>query len=580
MRQQLWFIKPDRQTDTGQPSDRDQLLNDDPMAEKGLEARKASAAHLEDAAGDGFDGDTNALRTYAKEGADLEYNLSPWDAIKAYPWAIFWSLMVSMCVVMEGYDTILIGNFYAFPAFQQKYGTYYEGVGWQLSAPWQAGLSNSAGVGSFFGVLINGYLVNKFGMKRVLLGSLLLLSAFIGMTFSAPRIEILMVGEFLCGFPWGVFATTAPAYASEVLPMSLRVYLTSYTNMCFIIGQLISAGVLASLVGWDSEWAYRIPFAVQWAWPAFLFPILLFAPESPWHLVRKGRLEEAEKSLNRLKSKKAAINAKQTLATIIHTNNLEEELSVGTSYLDCFKGAERRRTEIACAVFAGQVLSGSTFAYNASYFFEQVGLPTKTTYNLNVGGTGMALFGTLISWFLIMPYFGRRTIYLSGMFAMTIVLFAIGLLNIGTSEKSIGLTQAILTLVWTFVFQLSVGQLGWAIPAEMGSTRLRQKTICLARNSYYIVSVISQILQPYFMNPTEWNLKGYTGFFWGATALLTGIWAFFRLPETKGRSYEDLDILFANRVPARKFKNYEVDVFDEQAMEKARDRSRTANMAV
>jgi len=62
-------------------------------------------------------------------------------------------------------------------------------------------------------------------------------------------------------------------------------------------------------------------------------------------------------------------------------------------------------------------------------------------------------------------------------------------------------------------------------------------------------------------NPTEWNLRGYTGFFWGTTALFTFIWAFFRLPESKGRSFEDLDILFAKEVPARKFAKYEVDAY-------------------
>lgn len=71
--------------------------------------------------------------------------------------------------------------------------------------------------------------------------------------------------------------------------------------------------------------------AIQWVWPAFLFPILLFAPESPWHLVRKGRLEEAERSLKRLVRASSGIDTKETLAIIVHTNNLEEELSTGTS---------------------------------------------------------------------------------------------------------------------------------------------------------------------------------------------------------------------------------------------------------
>ena len=168
----------------------------------------------------------------------------------------------------------------------------------------------------------------------------------------------------------------------------------------------------------------------------------------------------------------------------------------------------------------------------------------------------MALVGTLISWFALMPYFGRRTIYLWGMAAMCIILMLIGILNVHTSKHSFGMTQAVLTLVWTFVFQLSVGQLGWGVPAEVGSTRLRQKTVCLARNAYYVVGVVANALEPYFMNPTQWNLKGYTGFVWGGTTFVMLVWGFFRLPETKGRSLEQLDEMFAKKVPTRKFAGF------------------------
>jgi SP family general alpha glucoside:H+ symporter-like MFS transporter len=507
------------------------------------------------------------LNHAALEGTILEHELTILEAVKSYPTAIFWALMVSMCVIMEGYDTILIGNFYAYPEFAKKYGSFYPGVGYQLSAPWQAGLGNASGIGAFFGALLNGFLVTKFGVKRVIVGALIFLSAALFIVFFAPNIQVLLVGQLICGLPWGVFATIAPAYASEVLPLSLRVYLTSYTNMCFIIGQLIAAGVLAGLVDVHSRWAFKIPFAIQWVWPAFLIPLLCFAPESPWHLVRVGRLEEAERSLKRLVRKSAGIDTKNLLAAIVHTNELEQELETGTSYKDCFKGVERRRTEIACVVFAGQILSGSSFAYNSTYFFQQVGLNTDTTYKLNVGGTAMALFGTLVSWFALMPYFGRRTIYLIGMFSMACTLFVIGILNTKTSINGVGMSQAVLTLVWTFMFQLSVGQLGWALPAEMGSTRLRQKTIVLARNSYYVVSVISNVLQPYFMNPTEWNLRGYTGFIWGSTAFMVFVWGYFRLPETRGRTFEELDILFAEKVSARKFHSHQLDAYQGRDVE-------------
>lgn len=189
----------------------------------------------------------------------------------------------------------------------------------------------------------------------------------------------------------------------------------------------------------------------------------------------------------------------------------------------------------------------------SKYFFQQVGLGTRQTYYLNTGGTALALVGTLVSWFAIMPFLGRRVTYLCGMFSLFAIQFIIGILNVWTSRQSVGYAQAVLTLAWTFVFQVSIGQLGWSIPAEIGSTRLRQKTIVLARNAYYIAGVTSQVLQPYFMNPRELNLRGYTGFIWGSTAFIVFVWAFFRLPESKGRTFEELDLLFASGTPTRKF---------------------------
>lgn len=169
---------------------------------------------------------------HAKQAARTEHELTAREAIRKYPRAIMWCLVVSMCVVMEGYDLNLLTNFYAYPAFAKRYGTFVESSNnYQLSAPWQAALGNASGIGAFFGTLLNGYLVTKFGHIRVLIGALFTLSAFIFIVFFAPSAGVMVAGQVLCGLPWGIFATTAPAYASEVLPMSLRVYLTSWTNV-------------------------------------------------------------------------------------------------------------------------------------------------------------------------------------------------------------------------------------------------------------------------------------------------------------------------------------------------------------
>lgn len=171
--------------------------------------------------------------------------------------------------------------------------------------------------------------------------------------------------------------------------------------MCFILGQFISAGVLRGLVSRSDQWGYRIPFAVQWFWPVMLVPLIYFAPDSPWHLARKNKLVEAEQALRRLQS--PDMDPKRTLAQIVYTNKLEEKLSVGTSYWDCFRGFERRRTEIAMVVFGGQLVCGLCFAYASTYFFQQVGLNTAASYSLGWGANALALVACFVNWFFVMP---------------------------------------------------------------------------------------------------------------------------------------------------------------------------------
>lgn len=86
-------------------------------------------------------------------------------------------------------------------------------------------------------------------------------------------------------------------------------------------------------------------------------------PESPWYLVRKDRLEDAKRSLRRLHNDMTEEQLAGQLAMLVHTINIEAQVESGATYIECFKGVNLRRTEIACIAFAGQVLSGSTFAY-------------------------------------------------------------------------------------------------------------------------------------------------------------------------------------------------------------------------
>lgn len=128
---------------------------------------------------------------------------------------------------------------------------------------------------------IHRWIADKIGFRKTMMGALVLVTAFIFIVFFVQNLVQLLVGLILMGLPWGVFQTLTATYAAEVTPVALRPYLTTYVNLCWVLGQFISSGVLRGTQGRSDEWAYRIPYALQWLWPVPLIIGIYFAPESP-----------------------------------------------------------------------------------------------------------------------------------------------------------------------------------------------------------------------------------------------------------------------------------------------------------
>ncbi|EMC95249.1 hypothetical protein BAUCODRAFT_72296 [Baudoinia panamericana UAMH 10762] len=521
-------------------------------------------------AGDGVL-ETNAMETvklHAKAATDKEQKMTLWQGIKLYPKAIAWSLLISTCIAMEGYDVCLINNFYAFPPFNRKYGVWSEATqSYQVPARWQAGLSNGANVGEIIGLLINGWVSERFGYRYTVIACLLCITAFTAIFFTAQNVQALLAAEILCGVPWGVFQTLTITYASEVCPVALRGYLTTYVNFCWGLGQLIGIGVIKAMFRRTDEWAYRIPYALQWMWPPFLLVGIALAPESPWWLVRKGRLEDAKKALLRLTSldRETDFDDDETIAMMVHTTALEDKLTKGASYLDCFRGIDRRRTEIVCMVWAIQNLSGNAFSNYSTYFLEQAGVSSSNSYSFAMGQYAINMVGVFGAWALMSAGIGRRSLYLYGLCALSTLLFVIGFLGLvpASHKAQAGLATGSLMIVWALCYQLTVGTVCYSLVAELSTRRLQIKTVVLGRNLYNIVGIITSVLTPYMLNPTAWNWGNYTGFFWAGLAFCCIVYTYFRVPEPRGRSFAELDLLFERKVNARKFAETRVDVFEE-----------------
>lgn len=506
--------------------------------------------------------DWDTIVAEAQDATNEEHELTTLQALKLYPRACFWSFIISMTVVMEGYDLQLIGALFALPAFQQHYGEHFgDSVGYQISTKWQTSLKMGNTVGSFIGILITGFLSERFGYKKTILGALVMMIGAIFATFFAPSLEVLLAGEILCGLPWGTFSVLGPAYASEVSPVILRHYFTVYILLCWAMGQLICAGVMAAYSDVITEWAYRIPFAIQWIWPLPLLAIILFAPESPWWLVRNGKYTEANNALKKLTNPSRHSRNKHTIAMMIHTNQTELEEKEGTSFLDCFRGSNLRRTEISCVAFSIQVIGGNGMCGNAVYFFEQAGLDSSLSYDFALGTAALAMVGGLLSWGVAARY-GRRSILFYGLIMQCIIMLIIGCVSLApSSNSSASWVQASFVMIWMFVYYMTVSPITFVIIAETSTTRLRAKTVGIARNAYLIATVVNNIMLPRMLNPSSWDWQGKTGFFFFGTTVFLIIWTFFRMPETKGRTYAELDILFKNRISARKFSKTNVDAF-------------------
>ena len=509
---------------------------------------------------------TNDVIRNAKTATDKEHKMSLLQGIRLYPKAVAWSLLISTCICMEGYDVCLLSNFYGFPQFNRKYGEELPNGTYQVPARWQAGLSNGANCGEIIGLFINGYVSERFGYRYTVMTCLTLIIAFTAIFFTAQSVVAIQVAEILCGIPWGVFQTLTITYASEVCPVALRGYLTTYVNFCWGLGQVIGIGVIKSMLGRTDQWAYRIPYALQWMWPVPLLTGVLLAPESPWWLVRKGRTEDAKKSLLRLTSlnRETDFDADETIAMMVHTTALEEKITRGASYVDCFKGTDRRRTEIVCMVWAIQNLSGNSFSGYSTYFLEQAGLPTSTSYDFALGQYGINMVGVFGAWFLMTLGIGRRSLYLYGLCGLCSTLFILGFLGLVPADhkKEASLATGSIMLVWAMFYQLSVGTVCYSLVAELSTRRLQIKTVVLGRNLYNIVGIICSVLTPYMLNPGAWNWANYTGFFWAGICFLCIIYTYFRVPEPQGRSFAELDLLFERGISARKFATTDVDVFD------------------
>lgn len=278
---------------------------------------------------------------------------------------------------------------------------------------------------------------------------------------------------------------------------------------------------------------------------------------SPWFHASRGRKNTALKSLHKLGYK--GEEAHKKLALIELTLEQIRAETEGVTYLECFKNSNLRRTIISIMPLCIQSLSGIGFvAGYFTYYLELAGYSTETSYRIQIAQPVLSIVGNLMAAAAV-DRVGRRNITLYGFMFLTLLLLITGILGTGTSQAEVTGTVAFI-LIYSWWYNVSIGSTAFSLLAEVSTSRLRAKTVAIGYSTQNAINVMWQFVIPYLFNPDEANLKAKIAFIFFGTSVLCIIYLWYYQPETAGRSYQELDELFAKGVPARKFKSYKTDV--------------------
>lgn len=163
--------------------------------------------------------DLRRLSADARMATEAEHKMTFLQGCRLYPKAILWSALLSSTIIMEGFDTTLITSFFAWPVFRRSYGHPVDASGnnYQISVAWQTGLQNGMFMGEIIGLFCNGFLTDRFGYHRTMIGSLIAMSLFVFLAFFAYNIEMLLAAQVrptatLIGFVLTEFDRSCAAY--------------------------------------------------------------------------------------------------------------------------------------------------------------------------------------------------------------------------------------------------------------------------------------------------------------------------------------------------------------------------------
>jgi SP family xylose:H+ symportor-like MFS transporter len=451
------------------------------------------------------------------------------------------TLVATLGGLLFGYDTAVISG------AEGSLQTYFaESLG--LSSLVHGITVSSALIGCIIGGLISGYFATRFGRKNTLIlaAFLFLLSAlgsafpeFLFFTKGEPSIALLItfnIYRIIGGIGVGLASAVSPMYIGEIAPARIRGTLVSLNQFAIIFGMLVVYFVNWGIgrgqsMEWINDVGWRYMFLSE-AIPALLFLLLLFTvPETPRYLVSKNQDEKAMAVLSKIYDQ---TTAKATMFEI------KKSFDVNKAKLFSY-GKGIIVIGILLSVFQ-QFVGINVALYYAPRIFESMGAARDASmFQTIVMGLVNVLF-TLIAIFTV-DKFGRKPLLIIGSIGMTIGMFGVAGMAF---SNTIGIGTLIFIVIYTASFMMSWGPVVWVLISEIFPNKIRGQAVAIA--------VAAQWTANYFISSTYPAMMEFSGgltySFYGIMSLLSAIFIWKFVPETKGRSLEELETILVNKKSA------------------------------
>lgn len=454
-----------------------------------------------------------------------EYNLS-------YIWLI--SFVAALGGLLFGWDWVVIGG--AKPFFER----YFE-----LKDPALVGWANSCAlIGCLIGALLAGILSDKFGRKRLLVISALLFALTSVGNALASTFTIFIIWRICGGIAIGMASSLSPMYISEVAPAQMRGRLVAINQLTIVVGvfaaQILNWYIVRDLpstatdefirASWFGQQGWRWMFGLTAVPAALFFVCMLFVPESPRWLVKKGGTDQARKTLQHIGGTDYADDAIADIHVTLASEN-SSQVRLG----DLWDPRLRRVLVLGVVLAVFQQWCGINVIFNyAEEIFRAAGYDISSVLK-NIAWTGSVnLLFTFIALGTV-DRGGRRPLMLFGSAALAIIYLSLGACYAGGLK---GLPLLLLVLAAIGAYAMSLAPVTWVVISEIFPNRIRGAAMSIAVAALWIACFILTYTFPLL------NARlGAAGTFWLYGAICIAGFFFIRakLPETTGKTLEEIE---------------------------------------